>query len=94
MDNVSIFSVQINKAPTSNNREAYIIEWLSSNDIPHNPSQTRVELLLHKSAHCTYEIDEIARQRGHRSDEKEGQMGLQPWGPRVLKGPKEKNTAS
>lgn len=70
MDNASIHSVQVNKAPTTNSKKADIIAWLTSNGIPHSSSHTRAELLVlvnaHKPAYKVYEIDEIAKEHGHR----------------------------
>lgn len=51
-------------------RKSDIIAWLSSNNISHNPLQTRAELLLlvnaNKPVYRTYEINQIAKEHGHQ----------------------------
>ena len=70
MDNASVHSVIVDKAPSSNTRKSDIMTWLSKRNITHSSSQTRTELLqlvkMHKPACNTYEIDSIAREHGHR----------------------------
>ena len=69
MDNAPYHSKLLNKVPTINNRKSQIIDWLVSNDIYHDPSHTKIELLeickRHKG-NQTYEIDEIAAIHGHK----------------------------
>ena len=70
MDNASVHSVIDDKAPSSNTRKSDIMTWLSKRNIPHSGSQTRTELLqlvkMQQPACNTYEIDNIAREHGHR----------------------------
>ena len=70
MDNASIHSVQLDRAPSTNTRKADIISWLSRHNIPHLSTQKREELLtlvrLFKSKTVSYEIDSIAEQHGHQ----------------------------
>ena len=70
MDNAPYHCIRINKAPTSISKKADIIQWLTENSIPHDPTHTRPELLLlvkhHKTNVQRYEIDELAAQSGHK----------------------------
>ena len=70
MDNASIHSIIVDKAPSSNTKKADIMSWLSNKNIPHTSSQTRAELLQlvkqFKPIRNTYEIDNIASEHGHR----------------------------
>ena len=70
MDNASYHSKLLDKAPTSCSKKADIISWLNNKNIPHTSSQTRPELLdlvrLHKGNVKNYELDSIAREKGHK----------------------------
>lgn len=68
MDNASYHSKVLNKAPTKNTRKAEILSWLSENNIPHDASHNKLELmqLVDKNkGEKRYEIDEVARTHGH-----------------------------
>lgn len=69
MDNASIHSVQLEKAPSTVTRKADIIMWLKKQNIPHSPSQNREELLhivkSNKPQRKLYELDTIASSLGH-----------------------------
>lgn len=68
MDNASYHSKVENKVPTSSNKKSEVIEWLSSNNITHDPSVTKPKLLQLTKSHTEkqrYVIDEIARANGH-----------------------------
>ena len=70
MDNAPYHSVRLNKAPTSKTKKAEMQQWFMDNSIPYDPSLTRTELLVlantHKQSKETYEIDELARAKGHK----------------------------
>ena len=70
MDNAPYHNMQVNKAPSSNSRKGDIIKWLIYNDIQHDSSHTRSELLQlvkqHKQNLLRYEIDELAVANGHK----------------------------
>ena len=70
MDNAPYHSKQLNKAPTGISRKGDVIKWLTDNNIPHNPSDVRVELYelvkLCKKVYQRYEIDELAAASGHQ----------------------------
>ena len=71
MDNAPYHSVLIDKAPTTRTRKGEIVDWLQRHNIPHNSSNTRLELLeLVKqdaaSKEKQYELDLIAQEKGHR----------------------------
>lgn len=68
MDNASYHSKIENKTPTSSNRKSEVVEWLSFNNIPHDPSVTKQKLLQlakHYKEKEKYVIDEMARANGH-----------------------------
>ncbi|XP_076064272.1 uncharacterized protein LOC143038655 [Oratosquilla oratoria] len=69
MDNASYHSKLTNRAPSRNSKKCEVIEWLTHNNIDHDQSQTRSELLqlaaLHKDKEM-YEIDQIALENGHK----------------------------
>ena len=69
MDNASYHSKISNKAPTYSRRKNEIIDWLSENNIAHDPSLTKSELMeickCHKEKQ-KYVIDEIANVHGHK----------------------------
>ncbi|XP_066956251.1 uncharacterized protein [Macrobrachium rosenbergii] len=68
MDNASYHSKFMNKAPTDSSKTSQIIQWLTENKIPHDPSLMKVELLClvklnkHNQVFCT---DEMALEKGH-----------------------------
>lgn len=68
MDNAPYHNAQLNRAPAGNSRKD-VVEWLSDNGVPHDPSHTTPELYrlvqLHKRAKLRYEIDELAAAAGH-----------------------------
>lgn len=69
MDNAPYHSKIHNKVPTTCNRKGEIIEWLLFNNITHDPSMTKAELLqiakMNKDKQ-SFIIDEIACEHGHR----------------------------
>ncbi|XP_064091958.1 uncharacterized protein LOC135205384 isoform X2 [Macrobrachium nipponense] len=68
MDNAPYHSKIENKVPTTSNRKSEVIEWLSSNNVTHDPSATKPKLLQIAKCHKEkqrYVIDEIARANGH-----------------------------
>ena len=70
MDNAPYHSKQINKAPTGVSRKAEVIQWLTENNIPHEPTYSRSELYelvkSNKNSKLRYEIDELAATYGHQ----------------------------
>lgn len=69
MDNASYHSKIENKIPTCSNRKSEIVEWLSANNVQHDPSVSKQKLIqiakLNKEKQ-RYVIDEIARANGHQ----------------------------
>lgn len=68
MDNAPYHSKITNKAPNRNNNKTDIIQWLVANNVVHDRSETKYELLqlvAQNKYKEKYEIDEIARSRGH-----------------------------
>ncbi|XP_046395146.1 uncharacterized protein LOC124162602 [Ischnura elegans] len=69
MDNASYHSVVVDKVPTTSSKKIDILGWLEARGIPHNPRQTRAELLCLVNAikprTKTFELDSIAQGRGH-----------------------------
>lgn len=69
MDNAPYHSKFINNVPTVSYKKFQIIQWLVSNNIAHDPSLTKLELLeickFHREKQY-YEIDQIAANHGHK----------------------------
>lgn len=69
MDNASYHSKIINKAPTHNNRKSEIVDWLSRNNIEHESSFSKSELIdlckKYKEKQ-KYVIDDIAAAHSHK----------------------------
>lgn len=68
MDNASYHNKIVNKAPTRNSKKADIVQWLLNNEVVHDSSETKHELLQLVARHKNkeqYEIDETARKNGH-----------------------------
>lgn len=68
LDNASYHSKIENKIPTTSTRKSDVIEWLLYNNITHDPTVTKTELLQLAKQHKEkeiYVIDEIARAHGH-----------------------------
>ena len=69
MDNASHHSKIQNKAPTRSCRKSDIIQWLEENNIPHDPTHTKSELLhqvKRNKNRQVYIIDKIANEHGHK----------------------------
>lgn len=69
MDNASYHSTQLDKAPTTANKKADIIEWLINKGVNADMTMLKCELLglvaTHKPREPVYLLDEAAKQRGH-----------------------------
>ncbi|XP_064099871.1 uncharacterized protein LOC135210878 isoform X1 [Macrobrachium nipponense] len=68
MDNAPHHSKVLNKMPTNSSTKCQIIQWLEANNIPHDSSFTKGELLYKCRQHKEkqyYEIDQIAADHGH-----------------------------
>lgn len=68
MDNASYHTVQINKAPNTNNRKSEIQDWLRCNHISFEDCQSREELLCLIDKHKPepiYKADQILKEHGH-----------------------------
>ena len=70
MDSAPYHNMHVNKALSSNSRKGDIIKWLIDNNIQHDASHTRAELLQlvkqHKHNLLRYEIDDLAVANGHK----------------------------
>lgn len=69
MDNAFYHSTLINKAPTRSSKKCDVIKWIISNNIDHEPSHTKSEVLKLAASHKNkqvYEIDKIAYENGHK----------------------------
>ncbi|VEN61907.1 unnamed protein product [Callosobruchus maculatus] len=68
-DNAPYHSEIMNRVPTKYSTKIAMIEWLVNNNIPHDPSESKADLMrlidLHKPLDKVYRIDEIVRQAGH-----------------------------
>lgn len=69
MDNAPYHSNILNKVPTLSFKKTQVIEWLTANNIAHDPSYTKIELIdicKHHREKQKYEIDNIAEHCGHK----------------------------
>ena len=68
LDNASYHSTVIEKCPTSAWSKTNIASWLTANNITHDPSSYKIELLTlakHHKKEKRYEVDELLRSYGH-----------------------------
>ncbi|KAL0879287.1 hypothetical protein ABMA27_003066 [Loxostege sticticalis] len=70
MDNAKYHSRQVNKAPTTQNNKATLVEWLNNNNVVADMTMVEEKILKlvkeHKPLAPTYYLDEIAKTRGHQ----------------------------
>lgn len=46
IDNASYYNKMLNKAPTKSSAKKEILRWLEANNVPHNPTHTKAELIV------------------------------------------------